>query len=152
MYQEGVNLPTQVKDYMTKELNTIDYEATVTDAAKVMAADKNSEGYIIILKKGKPLGIITERDVVNKITAKEIDPSKTKTSEIMSTPLISIDPDDDLLNASKVMRESKIRKLAVMKDDIIYGMITAKNIAQHGNKYVDRSIRDILRWTAPLSF
>lgn len=139
-----------VKDYMTKEINTIDYDVTITDAAKVMAADKNFGGYVIILKKGKPLGMITERDIVNEIIAKEIDPSKVKVTEIMSTPLITIDPDDDLLKASELMEENNVRKVAVMKGEIIYGIITAKDIAQHGNKYVDRAIRDVLRWTGPL--
>jgi CBS domain-containing protein len=138
-----------VKEYMTKEINTITYDATITDAAKVMAADKNFEGYVVVLKKGKPLGIITERDLVNEVMAKEIDPSKVNLTEIMSTPLITIDPDEDLLEASKLMRENNIRKLVVMKGEIIYGVITAKDIAQHGNKYITRAIRDILRWTMP---
>jgi len=134
---------------MIKEINTIDYEATITEAAKVMAADKNFEGYVVVLKKGKSLGIITERDLVNEVMAKEIDPSKVNLTEIMSTPLITIDPDEDLLEASKLMRENNIRKLVVMKSEIIYGVITAKDIAQHGNKYITRAIRDILRWTVP---
>ena len=134
---------------MTKEINTIDYDVTITDAAKVMAADKNFGGYVIILKKGKPLGMITERDIVNEIIAKEIDPSKVNLTEIMSTPLITIDPDEDLLEASKLMRENNIRKLVVMKSEIIYGVITAKDIAQQGNKYITRAIRDVLRWTVP---
>jgi signal-transduction protein with cAMP-binding, CBS, and nucleotidyltransferase domain len=144
-------MSTQIKDYMTKELNTIEYNATVTDAAKVMAADNNAEGYVIILKNFKPIGIITERDIVNKVIAKDGDSSKTKISDIMSTPLITIDPNDDLLNASKVMRENNVRKLAVVKGDIIYGIITAKDIAQQGNKYVERTIRELLRWTTPFA-
>jgi CBS domain-containing protein len=142
-------MSTKIKEYMTKEINTIDQDATITDAAKVMAADKNFEGYVVILKKGKPLGIITERDIVNEITAKELDPSKVNLTEIMSAPLITIDPDDDLLEASKLMRENNIRKLVVVKGEIIYGVITAKDIAQHGNKYITRAIRDVLRWTVP---
>ena len=142
-------MSTRVKEYMEKEINTITYDATITDAAKVMAADKNFEGYVVVLKKGKPLGIITERDIVNEVMAKEIDPSKVNLTEIMSTPLITIDPDEDLLEASKLMRENNIGKLVVMKGEIIYGVITAKDIAQHGNKYITRAIRDVLRWTVP---
>ena len=143
-------MSTMVKEYMTKEINTIDYDATIIDAAKVMAVDKNFEGYVLILKKGKPLGIITERDIVNEVMAKEIDPSKVNLTEIMSTPLITIDPDDDLLEASKLMRENNVRKLVVVKGEIIYGVITAKDIAQHGNKYINGAIRNVLRWTVPL--
>ena len=142
-------MSTRVKEYMKKEINTITYDATITDAAKVMAADKNFEGYVIVLKKGKPLGIITERDIVNEVMAKEIDPSKVNLNEIMSTPLLTIDPDEDLLEASKLMRENNVRKLVVVKGESIYGVITAKDIAQHGNKYITRAIRDVLRWTVP---
>ena len=58
--------------------------------------------------------------------------------------------DDDLLKVSKLMSERDVRKLLVVKDDIIYGIITAKDIAQRCGDYVDRSVRDIIRWTAPL--
>lgn len=139
-----------IKDYMTKEVNIIDYDSTVTDAAKVMAADKNCEGYVIILKKGKPIGLVTERDIVNKVLAKDLVPLKTRIAEIMSAPLITIDPEDDLLMASKLMQKHNVRKLVVIKNNIIYGVISAKNIAQRCGEYVDKSIKDIIRWTGPL--
>jgi predicted transcriptional regulator len=68
----------------------------------------------------------------------------------MSSPLVTIDPDDDLLKATQVMKEQNVRKLVVVRDDIIYGIITAKKISQNVQDYVDRSIRDIVRWTASL--
>ena len=140
----------QVKKYMTKEVNTIDYDATVDAAAKIMAADVNYEGYVIVLEKGKPTGILTERDIVNKVVVGRLDISKTQVSEVMSTPLVTIDPDEDLLKASQVMKEWNVRKLVVVRDDIIYGIITAKGLSQNFQDYVDRSIRDIVRWTASL--
>lgn len=140
----------QVKNYMTKEVNTMNLEATVMEAVKIMAADKNLEGYVIILDKGKPVGIVTERDIINKVLAKELDPKKTKVSDIMSDPLITVDPEEDLLKASKLMQEQNIRKLIVVRNGIIYGIITAKDIAQRCGVYVDKSIRDIIRWTTPL--
>ena len=140
----------QVKDYMTKEVITIDYNATVTEAAKTMVVKENYEGYVIILKKGKPLGIVTERDIISKVLAEELDPSKTNVPEIMSAPLITVDPDDDLLKASQLMKEHNVRKLVVVRNEIIHGIITAKGIAQHFRGYVDRSVRDIIQWTAPL--
>ena len=71
----------QIKDFMTKEVITIDLDAPVTDVAHVMAADKNFGGYVVILEKGRPVGIITERDVVNKITAQGRNQSKTHASD-----------------------------------------------------------------------
>ena len=135
---------------MTKEVTTIDYDANVTDAAKIMTVDKDYKGYVIVLQKGKPKGIVTEKDLVNKVIVGGLDPTKTSVSEIMSTPLITVDPEDDLLKASQVMKEQNVRKLVVIRDEIIYGIITAKIISQNVQDYVDRSIRDIVRWTASL--
>ena len=142
---------SQVKKYMTKEVTTIDYDANVTDAAKIMTVDKDYKGYVIVLQKGKPKGIVTEKDLVNKVIVGGLDPAKTSVSEIMSTPLITVDPEDDLLKASQVMKEQNVRKLIVIRDEIIYGIITAKIISQNVQDYVDRSIRDIIRWTASLN-
>jgi CBS domain-containing protein len=138
----------QVKDFMTKEVITIDLDTPVTDVARVMAADKNVGGYVVILEKGRPVGIITERDVVNKITAQGRSQSKTKASDIMSTPLITIDPDEDLLNASNMMKEHNISKLVVTKNEIIYGIITAKDIVYHSRNYVGDLITDLIRWNS----
>ena len=140
----------QVKKYMTKEVTTIDYDSTASEAANLMATVKVYEGYVIVLQKGKPKGIVTERDLVNKVLVRGLDPAKTSVSEIMSMPLKTVDPEDDLLKASRVMKEQNVRKLIVVRDDIIYGIITAKIISQNVQDYVDRSIRDIIRWTASL--
>ena len=140
----------QVKAYMIKEVNIINFDAVVTEAAKVMAADKNLEGYTFVLKEGKPVGVVTERDIITKVLAEELDPIKTKVSKIMSTPLVTVDPDDDLLKASKLMQENNITKLAVVRDEIIYGIVTAKEIAQRCGEYMDKSIKDIIRWSSPL--
>ena len=69
----SISLSYQVKNYMTKEVNTIDHEATVFEAAQVMAADPEFEGYVVILEKGKPKGILTERDIVNKVIAQKLE-------------------------------------------------------------------------------
>ncbi len=140
----------QVKKYMTKEVITIDYDSTASEAANLMATVKVYEGYVIVLQKGKPKGIVTERDLVNKVLVKGLDPAKTSVSKIMSTPLKTVDPEDDLLKASRAMKKQNVRKLIVVRDEIIYGIITAKIISQNVQDYVDRSIRDIIRWTASL--
>ena len=138
----------QIKDIMTKDVITIDLDASVTDVACVMAADKNFGGYVVILEKGRPVGIITERDIVNKIAAQGNNQSKTKASEIMSTPLITIDPDEDLLKASNILQKHNISKLVVIKNDILYGIVTAKNIVNHSRNYVGDLITDLIRWNS----
>ena len=139
-----------VKDYMTREVITVSSGSNIIEAAKIMAADKNYGGYAVVLKDLKPVGIITERDVINKALAADLDPVKTEVSAIMSSPLATVDPDDNLLNAAKLMREKNVRKLVVTRDGIIYGILTARNVAQNCGDYVEKSVRDALRWTAPL--
>lgn len=137
-----------VKSYMNKTVNTIGEDVTVTEASKAMAEKKSD--YLLVLKEGKPTGIVTQDDFVNKVLAKEANPSTVKISSVMSKPLITIDPDEDLLKASESMREHNIRKLPVVRNGIIYGIITATDIANRCGTYVDKSIKDIIRWTAPL--
>ena len=66
----------------------------------------------------------------------------------MSTPLIIIDPDEDLLKASNMMQEHNISKLVVTKNEILYGIITAKDIVYHSRNYVGDLIMDLLRWNS----
>jgi len=103
---------------------------------------------VVILEKGRLVGIITERDIVNKITAQGHNQSKIKASEIRSTPLITIDPDEDLLNASNIMQKHNISKLLVTKNEILYGIITSKNIVYQSRNYVGDLITDLLRWNS----
>jgi len=95
-----------VKDYMDKEFPTLEVEASVVDAAKKLVAD--NKGYVIVLEKGRPYGIVTELDLVTKILAAEKDPKEVTLKQISSTPLITIDPDEDLLKASEMMQAKGI--------------------------------------------
>jgi CBS domain-containing protein len=127
-----------VKDYMDKEFPTLEVEASVVDAAKKLVNE--NKGYVIVLEKGKPYGIVTELDLVTKILAAEKDPKMVALKQITSTPLITIDPDEDLLKASEMMQARGVKRVAVVKDDIIYGVITSTNIAQKCGDYVNNSV------------
>ncbi len=137
-----------VKDYMDKEFPTLEIEASVVDAAKLLVA--KNKGYVIVLEKGKPYGIVTELDLVTKILAAEKDPKRVELKQIASTPLITIDPDEDLLKASELMQAKGIKRVPVVKQGVIYGVITATNIAQRCGDYVNKSVKDVLRWSFPI--
>ena len=138
-----------VKDYMDKEFPTLEVEATAVDAAKLLVG--KNKGYMIVLEKGKPYGIVTEFDLVNKIIAADKDPKKVALKQIASTPLTTIDPDQDLLKASELMQSKGIKRIPVVKGGVIYGVITATNIAQKCGEYVNKSVKDILRWSFPVT-
>jgi len=138
----------RVKDYMDKDFPTIEVEASVVEAAKSLKDSK--KGYVIVLEKGKPYGIVTEWDLVGKVLATEKDPKKVELKQIVSTPLITVDPDQDLIKASELMQRNGIKRLPVFKSGIIYGVITADDIAQRCGDYVNKSVKDILRWSFPM--
>lgn len=134
-----------VKHYMRSEVPTLPENTSVLEAAKVMI--KSGRGFIVVLKDGKPTGIVTEHDFVDKIIVDEKAPAKVLVAEIMSSPIITIDPDEDLIKASELMHENNIRRLPVVKDGIIYGAITSRDIARSLSEYVDQSAKELLRWS-----
>jgi signal-transduction protein with cAMP-binding, CBS, and nucleotidyltransferase domain len=135
-----------VKEYMTKTVLTMTESGTAEDAAKVMADDEQAQGYVIVLEKGRPMGIVTQRDLVDKILATGTT-RKTQITNIMTSPLKTIDPDEDLLTACSRMRENNIQKLPVVRDGIIYGVLTAKDVAHKIRMYVDKSTKDLIYFT-----
>ena len=122
---------TKVKDVMTKTVVTVETNKTVTEAAALMA--ENDVGNLIVMDGNTPIGIVTERDFVRRVLAKEKNP-KTKISEVMSTPLRVIDPDAPLKEAARRMIRKRIRRLAVIKDNKLVGIITATDFARHLSK------------------
>ena len=135
-----------VKHYMSEEVPTAESHISVVEAAKEMS--KLDKGFLIVLKAGQPAGIVTERDFVRKVLAAELNPSKVSIGEIMSSPLITVDPDMDLVEATRFMQAKNIRGVLVAKSGIIYGVLTSKEIAQHFVDYLDQESRDIMRWCA----
>jgi len=136
-----------VKHYMKKIVPTVSCSNSGIETAREMMA--SGQGLVIVLRNGQPAGMITEHDFMDKVVMKAKDPSEITGEAIMSSPLICVDPDDDLLDASKLMFEHGIHALAVIRDGIIYGTLSAKDVAMSLGDYVDKSTRDILRWAAP---
>jgi CBS domain-containing protein len=136
-----------IKDVMMQNVVTVNLNDSVVDAAEAMVQDPDAAGYVVVLKQGKPVGIVTERDIVQKVIAQKRNPIHTTVASIMSTPLITIDPDADFLKAPDVMQKHQISKLVVVKDDILYGVITAKVVAAQCTTYVHQTVREITRWT-----
>jgi CBS domain-containing protein len=137
-----------IKDFMTKQILTSDVNDTVFAIAKVMAQDPEAMGYVIVLEQGKPIGIVTERDIVHKVIAQKANPVKASAASIMSTPLITIDPDAGFLTAADLMQEHQVSKLVVVKNSILYGVITAKIIAAQCSTYINQTVREMIRWTS----
>ena len=97
------------------------------DAAKLM--EESKAGAIVVLENQVPTGIVTNTDLAVKIIAHSY-PADTPIRRIMSSPLISISPETDLETASELMTSRKIRKLPVIENDQVIGMVVASKIAE----------------------
>jgi CBS domain-containing protein len=134
----------RVAEAMRTNVVITDESASVAEASMNMC--KKGEGCAIVLKTGRPFGIVTERDVTWKVAGNGLDPSKVKVAEIMSKPLITIDPDADLTEAAKIMKQHKIRRLAVVREGNLRGIVTAADVSRNLENYLDNEIRDTLRY------
>lgn len=125
---EPLQQKTWVKEVMKTSVISVDSSVTATDAAKMM--EDTGVGAIVVLEQNVPIGIITDRDFAIKITAHSY-PIDTPVRRIMSSPLISIDPNSDLWVASDLMSTRNVRKLPVIDDDKVVGIITCSDIVKH---------------------
>jgi len=118
--------PTVISDIMSSPVVTIDKKAKVRDAAQLMTEKRI--GSIIITEDGRPVGIITERDVLERVVSPSRDPTMTETGEVMSSPLITIQREKGILEAMRKMREHDISRLVVMDDGTMVGIVSEKDI------------------------
>ncbi len=118
--------PSIVADIMSSPVVTIDGEANVRDAALLMT-DRRI-GSIIVEKQGKPIGIVTERDMLERVVSLCKDPCETMMKEIMSSPLITISKDVGILDAMRKMRENGITRLVVMENSALLGLVSERDI------------------------
>jgi len=116
----------EVGDVMTPKVVTEDEETPVT----IISADMEVSGIgsVVITKEGKPVGIITDRDIAIKVIMKNRRPKEVKAKEIMSSPLITIGPDASIEKACALLAERSIRRLPVIDDDKLVGIISVRNI------------------------
>jgi CBS domain-containing protein len=116
-----------VKDVMSSPVIAMGEDAPANRVAELM--DKHDLGCIIVTnKEGKPLGIITERDLVVRVLAKNAKPDTLKANEVMTSPLITIEPDATISDAARKMSKLDIRRLGVIYKKQITGLLSSKDI------------------------
>lgn len=118
----------KIEDVMVEDVVTVEEDITVKKAVAIM--NKYEIGCLIITKRGKPVGIITERDMLTRVLAESRAAEKTKVSEVMSRPLIVADPNMDLEEAAKLMFKMKVKKLPVVSDGRLVGLVTLTDLAR----------------------
>ncbi len=120
----------RLEDVMVGEVITVEADATVKKAVELM--NKHEIGCLIVVNKDaeKPVGIVTERDMLKRVLVKLKDPGKTNVSEIMSKPLVFGTPHMDVEVAARLMFKRKIKKLPVVENGNLVGLVTLTDLAR----------------------
>ncbi|MEM4275611.1 MAG: CBS domain-containing protein [Candidatus Nitrosocaldaceae archaeon] len=126
---------TYVNELMSKDVVTINEDSTAYDVAKIM--DEKNIGTIVIVKNEEPIGIVTERDLVKRICSKDLKSSSVKVKDIMSSPLITVQPNAPIGLAASLMVEHNIRRLPVIKNNKLVGIITSRNIIRELEGWIE---------------
>ncbi len=113
-----------VRDVMSSNIFSVKNTASVKEAIALMADKK--VGSIVVMKDGKPVGILTERDIMRKACPETLCASKVE--EFMSSPLVTIEVDSALGQAARIMTEKNIRRLLVTDKGKLAGIITQKDV------------------------
>jgi len=104
----------------------VSHDDSVSDAAREMQKAKSTES--VVMRDGSPIGIITERDILYKVVAEDLDPSKVEVREVMSAPVATVDADAKVVDAIARMSKLGVRRLGVTRKGKVIGLITQKAV------------------------
>jgi signal-transduction protein with cAMP-binding, CBS, and nucleotidyltransferase domain len=138
---------TSVTSIMTPApLETAKHSDNIDTIIRTMTV-KNKGSVVILNELKHPEGIITERDIVRRLVFESKDPKLTFASEIMSSPLISLNDDAYIYDAAFVMTKYSIRRLPIIKDNVLLGIVTATDLArrQYNENSKDPCLHAIVR-------
>lgn len=102
---------------------------SITTAAKLLSL-RNIGAMPVLSPSGSPVGMITDRDIVLRCIAAGKDPAQTRVGDIMSRGVISVSPDDDVESAAEAMSRAKVRRLPVVENGRVTGMLSLGDISQ----------------------
>jgi len=131
---------TTIADVMTKSVISVDASITVNEAAKMMEDAK--VGAVIVMENNSPIGIVTDRDFSVKVVAHAYQITEP-VKQIMSSPLFSINSDESVRIAADLMHDRGIRKLPVIDDGKVVGIVTATDIVNLLAVSVEEDMRDM---------
>jgi CBS domain-containing protein len=133
-----------IKDIMIQKVVTIDSNDSVFNACIKLLEERI--GCIIVLDKGFCVGIITERDFIERTILMNRDPEETKVKDIMTPDIVTIKPLDKIEDALQIMKKFRIKKLPVVNNDDLIGIVTISDIAHARPELTKRFIES---WIKP---
>jgi len=118
----------KIEEAMIKNVITLQRDVSAYDAVKLM--NENRIGCLVVLQYGQVAGIITERDMLERVLEKCKNPKETKVTEIMTKPVIVGKPEMQLAEAAKLMFEKKVKKLPIVEGNRLVGLVTLTDLAR----------------------
>ena len=113
---------------MSKPVKSVTKNISLWKAIKIM--DENNIGVLPVVENDKPVGVITERDILRRVVAKEIDIDKKTVEDIMTKNPVTIEYNASILEATRLMSENNFRRLIVVKNNKLVGIVTAKDVIE----------------------
>ena len=135
------------KDIVETDYILLPLDTSALDGAKIMKEKKH--GFAIVVRDGKPCGMVTEWDYLSKIVADDKSAGSVLLKEIMSENLVSVQGNQGIDAVSKLMAEKGIRRVLVMDKDKLLGVITSKTILARLEEYINRVSAQIARLQSP---
>jgi CBS domain-containing protein len=117
-----------VRDIMAKNVKTVRTDDSAHDA--VVKMNKFDVGSVIVTNNNRAVGIITSKNILSRIVESRLDASTVRAKDIMSSPLITIEPDASIEDAAKLMTQKRIKKIAVIDKDKIIGIVSTSDIVK----------------------
>jgi CBS domain-containing protein len=133
-----------IREVMTSSPETVESSSTAVDAAKRMK--QADAGMIPVVQNGKLVGTITDRDIAVRVVAEGKDPQTTTVGEIASKEVVTVEPDNDLSEALKLMARHQVRRLPVVEGDSVVGVIAQADVAKEADeRQVGMTVEEISR-------
>ena len=131
----------KIEKLMVRDVVTVQPNAQVYESVKLM--NKNRIGCLLVVDRGEVNGILTERDILERVVEKGRNPKETRISEIMTTNVIFGKPDMELVDAARLMSDNKVKKLPIREGDQLIGLVTLTDIARATS--VDKETQELIK-------
>jgi CBS domain-containing protein len=135
------------KDIVEPTFLSLPPDTSALDAARLM--NEKRQGYVIVMTDDRPAGIVTEWDYLSKVVAGGKDASKVSLRELMSETLIWVSANEGIDGVARIMTERSVRRVLVMQQDRVVGVVTSRTIIARLEEYIDKVSTTIARLQAP---
>jgi len=119
----------KVRDVMIKDVASVGEDLSVYEVSKLMA--EREIGSIVVVREGRPVGIVTERDFLKRVIVAGRDTKTTRIREVASSPVVTVDPDTNIASAILLMEKNKVRRLIAVEDGKLAGIVSSRDFMKY---------------------